>query len=400
MVCALVNYLGTGSSPKLHLELGDNGPKWGKFNIDYGAAGDVPWIANDPNREWVVWNVKDENGNFYGSISLKNSNGAHVEWDTYNAGKGYWLVDITLTPQGSTTYQLKCGAIHAPRERPPIISNLGWFNGMGNTNSQPSEGKSFWVQDYGIDLWSPNIGIDAILQSTAGVVRGGTHYYGSRAYPIRIVNGAPNWQVSGGVGVAFDGLWQIDVKIGSNGTGNFCETFYLAERSSFEWGPSHYGDGSNSASYASREIDIMETKWTSTGPQINLPQGGDTGWAPIPRDWGWKKAPDWADVGGAPTKNFITFGCLIRDGNLWLYAYNEDIQWYATKAIPKNNSYEQRHPFAPYIGTWAAPTPTPYPDSGFYTAYKNFTYLRQDDLKIKGKNPADNPEAFGKPLVN
>ena len=34
----------------------------------------------------------------------------------------------------------------------------------------------------------------------------------------------------------------------------------------------------------------------------------------------------------------------------------------------------------------------------FETGYKNYIYLAQDDSKIVGKNPKDNPEAFGSVL--
>jgi hypothetical protein len=52
----------------------------------------------------------------------------------------------------------------------------------------------------------------------------------------------------------------------------------------------------------------------------------------------------------------------------------------------------------PYIGTWWA-APPPKESGTFRTGYKNFIYLPEDDLKIRGRNPLDNPEYFGIPLI-
>jgi hypothetical protein len=37
---------------------------------------------------------------------------------------------------------------------PPIISNAGWYNGQGNSDTEPTADKNFWVADYGVDQWS------------------------------------------------------------------------------------------------------------------------------------------------------------------------------------------------------------------------------------------------------
>jgi hypothetical protein len=395
MVCKLWNWLGMGSNPKLRLELGDNGPGWKMYNIDYGSSGDIP-SSEDAKRQWVSWNVKDENGNYYGTIDLNGSNGQQAAFGDYKEGQVYKLKGTTFSNYDKPNeYQLKCEAIFPiVGSAPPIISNLGWFNGQGNFDSDPTVGKNFWVQDYGIGMWSADSAIDAIGQSTAGP------QFSSRAYPIHIDQGAPNWIVSGGVGVAFDGLWQIDIQIGSDGrsTNPFCETFYLAERANFVAGPVNYLDGSpdHPAPYG-REIDIMETKWADGGPSMNLPNGGNTGWNPASIWEFLKGSPKWSDVGGAPTPRFITFGCLIREDNLWLYAYDGFNQWYCTEAVPKNSSYVQNYKFAPYIGTWA--TSGIQRGGGFWTRYKNFVYLTQNDVQIINKNPHDNPDAFGKVLI-
>jgi hypothetical protein len=346
---------------------------------------------------------------------------------------------------------------------PPIITNAGWSSGQGNTDSKPTVRESFWVQDYGMDepkRWTAQHG--AIFQSTNKFDKSGNNK-GSRAYPIRIVTGAPTWKVSPGAdpsdGVAFEGLWQIDIKIGSNGrkepekgrNSTFCETFYLSERYDLRWGPDYYSDGlgggddeaqrtkkvpkfGDPPKAYSREIDIMETKWTDGCPQFNLPdpppkgdgpKGGGTAWndawnvgkIPDYEITGMTKMPPWTDVGGdggAPPADFVTFGCLIRrdpnpsnkpesevGGKLWLYAYKPvpQTRWYCTKAIPKlNKHYNQEHPFAPYIGTWCYPEREK--PGGFETGYKNFIYLRADDRLIKDKNPYDDPEFFGPALID
>jgi hypothetical protein len=346
---------------------------------------------------------------------------------------------------------------------PPIITNEGWSNGQGNTDSKPTVGESFWVQDYGMDeprRWTAGDG--AIYQTTDDLLKPADpppHNLGSRAYPIHIDTGAPTWKVSGGDGgampAAFEGLWQIDIKIGSDGRHDnpFCETFYLAERYDPHWGPGYYSDGaggdydykhpentpkkvpvwstptSPTGAY-SREIDIMETKWQNGCPQINLQttKAGGTSWNTTWKDGEGEKGwldyglpitparplgmPPWTEVGGAPTADFITFGCLIRrdpnpsnkperevGGNLWLYAYKPDnTQWYCTTAIPKLNSgYTQDHPFAAYIGTWCERANKK--PGEFKTGYKNFIYLPANDPMITGKNPKDNPGVFGKALL-
>jgi len=275
---------------------------------------------------------------------------------------------------------------------------------MGNLDSDPTDGDCFWVQDYGMDevgrwIVDPQAGL---FQSTANI----NGNCGSRAYPVRLAKDGSNWKGLEGIGAG--------IQIGSNGSGTntFCETFYLAERNSLEWGPQHYGDGSGYASYTSREIDIMETKWHNGGVNLNLPTAGGTTWNPqvdwqaivanriTPGQW-----PMWSDVGGAPTKYPILFGCLIWNDKLWLFAYPADPnknpwkQWYCTKAIPKNNSsYVQKYPFVPYIGTWCDSSNKQ--SGGFNTEYNEFTFWDKSYIskvvKISqdGVNPYDNPDEF------
>ena len=287
---------------------------------------------------------------------------------------------------------------------PPVISN-GWESGMGNTNTTLITPGSYWVQDYGFnDLGRWTVNGDAIYQSTSASTVAISPTFGSRAYPIDIINSNYDFD-SNAPGTGFEGVWQIDIKIGSDGATNnlYCETFYLAERANLAWGSSNYSDGSNAGGDAghSREIDIMETKWnggssTEFGPQVNLPNGDNTGWNPTSNYINTRMA-NWSDVGGAPTSDFITFGCYINDGNLWFYAYKADgTQWYCSDAIPMTNKdYDQKYPFVPYIGTWTDSTTTT--PGGFETGYKNFVY--KTATEIGSVNPKSNPGSFGPSLL-
>ena len=87
----------------------------------------------------------------------------------------------------------------------------------------------------------------------------------------------------------------------------------------------NYRDGAGGDGHGhSREIDILETKWKAEncptgekcGPQANCPTGGKTGWT---SSFSSKLMGSWSEVGGAPTPNFVTFGCMIRgdDNQAW-----------------------------------------------------------------------------------
>jgi hypothetical protein len=446
----LWNRLGTGSDPRLYLKQGNSNPT-GTAEINYGLSGDFPTDSGN----WSTWDVKDDAdpiNNYYGTITLEQDHfkGGSSSTAYQKPGGGYYLDKeaLTLTTESAGNYQLNCNKIHRPP--PPTLPN--WSNGQENQDSNPTPGKKFWVADYGADKWVSVASDTSIAQSTDGP------YLGSRAYPIRIDTGNPDWHVSGGNGaVAKDGLWQIEMSIGSNGDGPWCETFYLAERLNFT---PHYkdyyidGDGGGSiddyktkkvhtwfdryypnknekgeiiscgkTGAYSREIDIMETRWHPSGPQINLPMWGDTGWTsrrpaevvgaggkkfetavPDAPDYGLKNklkdnnasGGDWKDGRGVAGVDFIIFGCLIRGDSLWLYAYKgvtyNHVQWYCTKEVNRTNkTYNQTGPLVPYIGTW-----TDQKNAGnFSTRYRNFIYLAQGDSKIAGKNPQDHPEAFG-----
>jgi hypothetical protein len=459
----LFNQLGTGLV--LHWVKGPSDPQ--EKTIDFNNKKGVKMPS------WSVWNVKDES-HYYGTITLKEE-GDH--WTSHYPppeDKGHSLVGVVtpLEHYGDPVLpqvQLRCAKVIG--SGPPIISNKNWANGQRNASDTATHDVDFWVTDYGQEKWSPVTPINdkepqaqGIQQSTAGPD------WGSRAYPIHIDKDPTVWKVSGSkYGVAKEGLWQIAIKIGSTGQPDdgdktppigWCETFYIAERlpplkgdpHDLHWGADYYSDGQggglwgdkeqqekelstkkvpvwkdpNPKEYGklvegrgaySREIDIMETMWSPKGPQINLGNmGGGTAWNVHAKtaNYGLKQPfPLWSEVGGAPTKDFIIFGCLIRGDNLWLYAYkgpgvdinHKNGQWYCTDAIPKKPDkdprtgklYEQKGPFVPYIGTWTNGKK----DGNFFTKYNHFIYLRHDDPQLRitetGRlaNPLDNWNYFG-----
>ena len=294
---------------------------------------------------------------------------------------------------------------------PAVISNDGWTGGMGNTSPAATPGQSFWALDYGSEAGRWTIEEGAAWQSNAPIDSGGGINYGSRAFPASL---DANYQASYGPGSGFDGLWQMDIKIGSTGSSDssFVETFYLAEREDPRVGPQYYADGSADGGPAgwSREIDIMETRWNSggkVGPQLNLPTGQGnggpfTGWTTDDTYYN-TVLGEWSDIGGAPMEQFATFGILIRGESLWIYAYKPDgTLWYSTEEIIEDSDYLQSAPFVPYIGTWADPDVlgSATIDDRFETGYKNFIYMSPDNPLIASANPLDNPNAFGPNLVS
>lgn len=293
---------------------------------------------------------------------------------------------------------------------PAVISNNGWSSGMGNTESVAKPGKSFWALDYGTEPFRWTIQDGAAYQSNQPIDYPGGKNYGSRAYPVTLDN---NFKASYGPGAGMDGLWQMDIRIGSTGSSDnsFCEVFYLAERVDPTVGTDHYSDGSpgGGGAHWSREIDIMETRWNTggkIGPQINFPtgEGGGgpfTGWTTDKKVYN-QVLGEWKDIGGAPSSQFATFGILIRGNSIWIYAYKPDgTFWYSTDEVVKNSTWDQTGKFVPYIGTWHAPgLGEKTINDRFETGFKNFVYLPANDAKIAGLNPRDNPAAFGQALVH
>lgn len=110
----LANYLGTGSNPRIQLQLSANGPNWGAYTIDYQGIGNVPW-SSDASNNWSSWNVVDTATppNYYGTITL-TSDGSSVQWNNYVGGpNGYYLDGIHLSyNSGISAYQLTVDAIY------------------------------------------------------------------------------------------------------------------------------------------------------------------------------------------------------------------------------------------------------------------------------------------------
>jgi len=431
-----------------------SGGSWGyvimdSLNMNIYAVNGTPLGSITANTKYVT--NGDNNGqNYpYSSGTFNTGTSTYLTGATlafaYNASKSTtassvwderWWYDLSISPASFNP-------------GPGVVPNADWSNGLGNTESIPVTGMNFWAIDYGMDF-TPNTGVaddyrwyasdGAIWQSTEKINQYGG--YGSRAYATQLVQDSTtgDWSgVSGGTGVAYDGCWQIDIKVGSDGSLNsdlnddngnplggtqaFCETFYLAERINLYPGTANYLDGSTkggSQNYSQygREIDIMETSWngygattsTATGPQVNLPNGNpgngnNTGWLETPvngQNGVNQRAAVWSDVGGAPTSDFVTFGILIRANQLWFYAYKPDgTQWYSYGPIDKTNTtYNQVGPFVPYIGTWNNDDLTNAAnEAGFVTGYKNFVYTANTDSMIKGFNPKTHPAKFGRALL-
>jgi hypothetical protein len=114
----LANYIGTGS-PKLVLELGDNGPKWKSFTIDYQQLGAIPY-SSEKGKDWSSWNVKDTAGHYYGTITLI-SNGTEVSFKDYKGGEGYYLEGVHFSYNKAVqAFQLTADKIYPPQGDGPF----------------------------------------------------------------------------------------------------------------------------------------------------------------------------------------------------------------------------------------------------------------------------------------
>lgn len=318
-----------------------------------------------------------------------------------------------------------------------IIPN-DWNSGMNNNSN------FFWAIDYGSDIIDINnvrwktvndtlrISNKSTKQSSGNINRG------FRAFPVNLLNNGTIVNYEGGnldslpYGVAFDGLWQMDINISSKKSGStFTETFYLAERQNMFPNPDNYMDGSKKnwmkkqETRGGSEIDIFEAltkiwKETSSGFSINIPYPQfDDDEKVLAHVWNTEyfrheikndegkteykyKAKPLGKYGELNKENgydiFITVGCLIRGDNLWFFAYKPNGQlFYATDVIKKSSKYVRRYPFVPYISIWEADN-TDY-SNAYGTSYTNFVYLKQDDELIRNFNPKDNPDKFGKILT-
>lgn len=370
-------------------------------------------ITNDKNMSATLIKY---NGN---SIKIKEGNNSLL------------VLNYSGWNNGTNTYKITS----------KIIPN-DWNSGMNNNGN-------FWAIDYGSDITNSNnvrwkTVNDTLKISNQYNENDSNNNRGFRAFPVNLLNNGTIVNYEGGnldslpYGVAFEGLWQMDINISdkkSNST--FTETFYLAERQNMFPNPDNYMDGAKSRWNNSRggsEIDIFEAltkiyKETSSGFSINIPykqsKGDEADEKVLSHVWNTEyfrhetkdnkgnikytyKAKPLGKYDKLNKDNkgnikygsdiFITVGCLIRGDNLWFFAYKPNGElFYATEAIKKSSKYIRRYPFVPYISIWEAEH-TDYSNS-YGTKYTNFVYLKEDDQLIKNFNPKDNPDKFGKILT-
>ena len=107
----LFNYLGTGENPRLSLTLSSNGNNWNPYSIDYQSSGNIPWGSNAGNN-WSTWDVKDENGQYYGTITIEDVNGAPSETKYVGGNDGYYLEGIHFDYLSTDQYKLTVDTIH------------------------------------------------------------------------------------------------------------------------------------------------------------------------------------------------------------------------------------------------------------------------------------------------
>lgn len=121
----IYNYLGT-SSTNLHLTLSDNGgDSWGHYDIAYQAHGGLPCNA-DPTKQWSSWDVRDDQNNYYGSITLNSDchNATYVSYSSKDTN-GYGLGNISVAEHDSQ-WQLTTSAVITPNTTP-----LSFYNDLG-----------------------------------------------------------------------------------------------------------------------------------------------------------------------------------------------------------------------------------------------------------------------------
>tara|TARA_R100001463_G_scaffold36431_3_gene78700 strand:+ start:835 stop:2235 length:1401 start_codon:yes stop_codon:yes gene_type:complete len=393
-------------------------------------APDSTW-TNVNGGDWGYLVVDILNGTAYlttTTVKWKDASGTKLDPPVSEAGDGTPDNLLKFTPNSDGSYNVEYTKTAIPT--PPTTGLIDWSGGQTGKSPFATPG-SYWVQDYNFDdttRWTSDG--TSTVQGTQQT--GNNKYgfnYGSRAYPVNILN--DNYDIDNNAyGVGMDGVWQIDIKVGSNGglKGTldtlYCETFYIAERVNMIWNNKYYLDnspkgGSNKYSQYGREIDIMETKWQPTGPQVNLPNGNSSN---PQSQMSWN-----TDLSGTDGYNhlatvwdsmyttfpkpttYATFGVAILSDGLYFYGYNDKgKQVYCDGPHPqKNDGYKQTGPFVPYIGTWTrqnlgscdATDPKctdpfkPGTAGDFSTSYKNFKYATSASMGTN--NPKDHPELFG-----
>ena len=233
-------------------------------------------------------------GQVYGYVSTGDQNWLSINGYSENDAGGSYLFNETIeidggkpVPQAASkcqnclTFEYVKDTIIAPATTAVHFYNVSFINknapytdGLiewtsGQTGKVPG---SVWTSDYNFEdtgRWTS----DGTSTKQGTQETGNSQYgynYGSRAYPVNVVD-AQYTTDDNAYGVAMNGVWQIDIMIGSNGGTTspdnlFCETFYLAERVNQYWDNKYYLDdspkgGSRAYSQYGREIDIMETKW-------------------------------------------------------------------------------------------------------------------------------------------
>jgi len=384
-------------------------------------AGAVYGYVSTGDDNWLSINGYSEAGGTQGYLfneTIEIDGGKPVPQDKTKAPKNCmdcltfeYVKDTIISPATTAVHFYNVSFIN--KAAPYTEGLIDWTSGQ--TGKVPG---SVWTSDYNFEdkgRWTSD-GTSTVqgTQQTGDSVYG--YNYGSRAYPVNVLDAQYNTD-DNAYGVAMNGVWQIDIMIGSNGGSSspdnlFCETFYLAERVNQYWDNKYYLDdspqgGSRANSQYGREIDIMETKWQKEGPQANLPNG-NTSDPKSHMSWNTdlsgtdgynKQESTWDKVYTAGFPNattYATFGVAILDEGLYFYAYDDEGNWlYADGPhVEKNDSYIQTGPFVPYIGTWTNQDTKTQPglEGGFSTSYKNFIYKKKTEVS---GNPITNKSGFG-----
>jgi hypothetical protein len=387
---------------------------------------------------------QDSSGNFFPKPMFGGKDGhwdSTISWN-YNDSASRWI--NSGSPADGQGYFLN--HYNLTGEVPINFVNnsdngASWHSGMNNDdNTIPGP---FWVLDYGFSNWSVDTSKNVATGATAtGATASDTAVVnqqsdpqhkpsGSRAWPLYICkNSAGDQSLCGSgcdkstPGLARNGVWMIDVKVGSKlqkgatqaDRGSVCECFYLAQRKTLYPGTAFYADGSGGGgnNVFSTEIDMFETLWKD-GPQINLPPdhcwtdsgtsinstlpycvSGDESFGQLCT---WENIEKW--TGSDYNDVTISYGAYIdSENNLYIFAYytpqNSDtkkllfcncqgsqsfdtsLQSGPVKGSPKGVGSDSSEdiPFAPYIGAWSNTNEL---DSDV-TEYSNFYYVSVDKL--------------------
>lgn len=79
------NYVGDGENPNISLTLSTNSPGWQPYSVAHSGQANIPYDTNNPkNNTWSSWNLVDEKGNYYGTLTL-GANAYATWWQGYSA---------------------------------------------------------------------------------------------------------------------------------------------------------------------------------------------------------------------------------------------------------------------------------------------------------------------------